>query len=492
MYSRIEYRNPISKNTLSPSFYGYFMGLTPVIFLRDPDLIKQITHDDFEHFVDHQAWHDPAIEPLIGRSLFALKGDKWHSMRTTLSPAFGSGRVRAMFALVDQCAQRSVAALQVQAAATVEWRPSISDVLSRFAHDVIAGVAFGAEVNSIKYPDNAFYRLSMRALAFSTWRSRARVFLASLTCHWWPALRWRWFTDDIVQHYSALVLEAMKYRTAYGVQRADMIQLMLDARNGYMQQESDVQCGAVLDDDGQPPTTSAVEAEPGSEDMRGVRQRAWQDDDLTAQCFLFFMTGYWTIKDTLSFVIYELACNRLVQEKLRAEVDALRRRLNGRPLDYEDLDALVYMDMVIAETMRMRPITKVLQRQCVKDYRLCDAHGRAVDIRSGDIVYVPLAGLQLDAAHFDRPHAFDPERFGAERKHRIHAFTYLPFGTGPRKCMGQRFAVTELKAFVFYLLAAFSLERTETTPVPLRLKLDWFTMEMERPLDVRLVPHNGF
>lgn len=77
-----------------------------------------------------------------------------------------------------------------------------------------------------------------------------------------------------------------------------------------------------------------------------------------------------------------------------------------------------------------------LHRKCVKDYQLDDDRGNSVSIHANDIIWMPIIGLHMDPEYFPDPHIFDPDRFSDQRKHLIRPFTYLPFGEGPRNCIG--------------------------------------------------------
>lgn len=116
-----------------------------LLAIRDPELIKQITVKDFEHFLDHRSLIE--VGPLFGKSLFMLTGQKWRDMRATLSPAFTGSKMRQMFQLVVDCSEQTTKILLKRARATPELQSTeMKDLFTRFASDVIATSAFGIQV----------------------------------------------------------------------------------------------------------------------------------------------------------------------------------------------------------------------------------------------------------------------------------------------------------------------------------------------------------
>lgn len=75
----------------------------PVVIIRDPELIKDIAVKHFENFSDHQSFIDEKIDPIFGKNVLSLKGDRWREMRSTLSPSFTSNKMKFMFELVSKC-----------------------------------------------------------------------------------------------------------------------------------------------------------------------------------------------------------------------------------------------------------------------------------------------------------------------------------------------------------------------------------------------------
>jgi len=106
----------------------------------------------------------------------------------------------------------------------------------------------------------------------------------------------------------------------------------------------------------------------------------WDDDDLTAQCLLFFLAGFETVSVLMCFIGHELAVNPDVQARLYEEVREVKEELNGKPLTYEILQKMKYMDMVVSETLRMWPSTGATDRCCNKEYILDDGKGTKVKV----------------------------------------------------------------------------------------------------------------
>lgn len=123
----------------------------PMLIINDPDLIKQITIKDFDHFTERRLLFDKNAEPLIARSLPSLTGEKWRDMRSTLSPAFTGSKMRQMFELVVESAE-SLASELMKQAQSMTGNPfvvEVKDIFTLYTNDVIASAAFGLKVRKI-------------------------------------------------------------------------------------------------------------------------------------------------------------------------------------------------------------------------------------------------------------------------------------------------------------------------------------------------------
>lgn len=159
----------------------------------------------------------------------------------------------------------------------------------------------------------------------------------------------------------------------------------------------------------------------------------WTDDDVAAQCMIFFLGGFLSISSGACFLFHELAMNPDIQSKLYNEINSIKSELNGSQLTYEIIPKLKYLDMVVSETFRRWCPIPFLERTCTKSYALENSNGENVQLNVGDGIFIPTYAIHMDQQYFPNPEKFDPERFSDENKNLIQSGTYLPFGSGPRK-----------------------------------------------------------
>ncbi|KAI8038621.1 hypothetical protein M5D96_008529 [Drosophila gunungcola] len=180
------------------------------------------------------------------------------------------------------------------------------------------------------------------------------------------------------------------------------------------------------------------------------------DEDLLAQCLLFFFAGFEIISSSLCFLTHELCLNTAVQDRLFEEILSIHQELNGQPLNYDKLTKMKYLDMVVLEGLRKWPPALSTDRECCADIDLCDETGqRLFAARKGDVLQIPIFALHRDPGNFQDPESFDPERFAEDRK--VESGVFLPFGVGPRNCIGKRMALMEIKCIVYQLVLNFRL-----------------------------------
>ncbi|XP_055619253.1 probable cytochrome P450 9f2 [Toxorhynchites rutilus septentrionalis] len=461
--------------------FGLFDANTPIFVIRDPELIKKIGVKDFDHFMDHRPIFGPSDSDhpnvLFPKTLFAMTDQKWRNMRATLSPAFTGLKMRQMFELIVECSENMVRFYQNESSQPRVYE--MKDVFSRFTNDVIATCAFGIKVDSMRQPDNEFYVNGKKMMAFR----RISVMVRMLAYRFIPKIMSKLGIDFMDQeqntYFSALIKDAVRTRETQGIVRPDMINLLMLARKGMLQHQQEAEKHEGF--------ATVQESEVG----KAASTWAMTENEMIAQCLIFFLAGFDTVSTCLIFLSYELALNKEVQEKLYEEILATHQSLEGKSLTYDAIQKMKYMDMVVTESLRMWPPVPTIDRICVRNYELNDGEGLKFTIEKGAGVWFPAHGLQHDPKYYPTPEKFIPERFSDENKGNIIMETYLPFGIGPRNCIGSRFALMEVKSIVYHMLMYFSFERCEQTQVPLQLAKGFLALSPEKGIHIQFRPRKA-
>uniref|UniRef100_A0A182PZA6 Uncharacterized protein n=1 Tax=Anopheles epiroticus TaxID=199890 RepID=A0A182PZA6_9DIPT len=465
--------------------FGMFDLINPVFVVRDPELIKQITVKDFDHFVNHRPIFGSNLDrdsiALFGKTLFALSDQQWRDMRATLSPAFTGSKMRLMFDQIVQCSAGVVEYYREKVNQSDEEH-EMKDVFSRYTADVIASCAFGLQVDSYREPTNAFYINGKRMIDFT----RIQTLLKAISYRVFPWLMEKLeidlFDREASLFFAKIVLETEKTRETSGIVRPDMIHLLMQAKKGLLKRQKE------RDESHVEGFATAQESEVGMSSAQANEPLTQME--LVAQCLIFFLAGFDTVANCLTFLAYELTINRDVQDQLYEEICATEDALQGKPISYEALQHMKYMDMVVSESLRKWSPAPSTDRICTRDYVVRLENGVEFTIDKGAIVFLPIAGIHYDPQYFPNPEKFDPERFSERNREKIIPGTYVPFGIGPRNCIGSRFALMEVKAIVYQLLKEFSFEQTSRTEVPIRLQKGFVALNSENGVHVKFTPRN--
>jgi cytochrome P450 len=178
---------------------------------------------------------------------------------------------------------------------------------------------------------------------------------------------------------------------------------------------------------------------------------AMSEDLLRDNILTMFFAGHETTANTLTWAHYYLAQNPAVLAQLQAEVDNVLA--DGHTPTLDDLPHLPYTQMVIKETMRIQPTVPVVPRVIVEDTAL-----GGYTLKGESIIFISPYVLHHDARYWDAPDIFDPTRFSAENEPNIGKYNYLPFGGGPRVCIGNHFAMMEAQILLAMMVRQYELE----------------------------------
>jgi len=428
----------------SKPYVGFFSFDQPSLLFNDPELIKTIMVKDAQYFVNRTQSANEEVDPLTARAIFALKDAKWKHTRAVMTPIFTTNKMKKMFYLIEKCAKDLTLHLQKETANGLPL--NVKDAMGRYTTDAITSVAFGIESNSLKNPDAEFNKYTRKFVEYSTLKSFATLAI-SFAPTLQSVLRLKIIDDDILTFLRKSVWSTVQYREKNNVDRKDFLDNMMVVRKRG-QEESGAQ--NVLTIDG---------------------------DDFVAQSYAFLLAGFETTSSTMAFALYELALHPAIQDRLRTEIAQVMEKHN-QVLTYEAIQDMPYLDMVLSETLRKYPIVPFLDRACARDWKFPDSSGHSnVTLPRGTATYIPVYGIHHDPQYYPDPQRFDPERFTQEKLKERHQFTYLPFGGGPRICLGRRFAMMQMKAGMVHILSHFEVAPCKDTPVPLKLHPKPFLMQ---------------
>nr|QEL53083.1 cytochrome P450 CYP9A101 [Mythimna separata] len=452
-------------------FVGRFEFLNEMVMIRDVELIKRIGVKDFEHFLDHRSLFSSS-DTFFNRNLFSLKGQEWKDMRSTLSPAFTSSKMRLMVPFMVEVGDQMMISLRQKIKNSKSGYIDLEckDLTTRYANDVIASCAFGLKVDSHNDVDNEFYAMGKVSSTF-TFRQMLMFFLIANAPKLAKALKLDVLSEAAKQFFRKLVLETMSDRETRNIVRPDMIHLLMESKKGKLTHED------IKSNDEAAGFATVEEYAVGKK----KNTREWADKDLVAQAFLFLIAGFETVSSSMSFLLYELAVNPDVQERLVQEIREHDAK-NGGLFDFNSIQNMTYLDMVVSEVLRLWPPAIASDRVCNRDYNLGKPNETAEKdfiLRKGAAIMIPTFAIHRDPEFFPEPEKFNPDRFSEENKHKINVLAYMPFGLGPRNCIGSRFALCELKVMVYQLLRHMEVSPCVKTCIPAKLATDNFNFRLQ-------------
>ncbi|XP_068247474.1 cytochrome P450 9e2-like isoform X2 [Palaemon carinicauda] len=429
------FENEVYREHGGSTYAGIYEFHNPILLVGDPDLMKYILVKDFSHFTDRriQSVMTTERDNVMNYMLTSKRGDEWKSLRSAISPAFSSGKMKDMFHLV--CAKAD--ALVAFCLAETVKKPFIDMKYNfgRYTVDTLASCAFGIECNSLIDEEAVFPKKV--AEFFRVPRSRLFKFLFyRLAPKVFSLLQLRLNPPEL-DFFRDVVTQTISQRKKSGINRGDFLDLLLDVRSQETIKDRTEQTTDLLEDP----------------DHIGSLAKGLDDNTVVAQCLLFLVAGYDTTASTLAFATFLLAKYPKEQEKLRREIRELVDDGEGK-LPYNALMEAKFLDSCLMETLRLYPPGPRLQRMCTKAYKL---PGTNLTIPEGSVVQCQVWSVHRDPRYWPEAEEFLPDRFMPENRGNIKSFTHIPFGMGPRNCVGMRFALMEAKVALAKLVLAADL-----------------------------------
>ncbi|CAG9791112.1 unnamed protein product [Diatraea saccharalis] len=407
-----------------------FAGLV----LRDPDLIKQVLTTDFLYFYGRGLnAHEEVTEPMM-KNLFFADGDLWRLLRQRMTPAFTSGKLRAMFPLIVERSEK----LQIRTATAAAKGSTIDarDLMARYTTDFIGACGFGLDADSLNEEDSAFRKLGIKIFHIG-FKEALTTYLKDLFPEISKSLKSLGRFEDELTDLVKAILNQRNYQPSG---RNDFIDLLLECKSkGILTGESIEK---------KKPDGSPAEASVELDDLL-----------MAAQVFIFFAAGFETSSSATSYTLHQLAFHPEIQKKVQSDIDKILTKHNNK-LCYDAIKEMKYLDWTFKEAMRMFPSLGFLMRKCAKTYTFPKIN---LTVDPGVRIFIPVQALHMDPLYFDNPEEFRPERFDPEVFDNTLKNIYMPFGVGPRACIGERLGQMQSLAGLAAVLSKFSVRPAPET-----------------------------
>jgi cytochrome P450 len=395
-FGLIEFLRRIREDQLSvltPELFGRNMTYARLLFLDDFLIIKPeyIEHVLLTNRVNYQKsqFLRHLLGPLLGNGLLISEGEFWRRQRRIAAPAFHSRRIADFIATMGSCSEAALARWP-----TMTQPFDIAAEMMALTLNIISRTMFSRDVSG----DVQAVRRLMDIVV------TLRLGLLDLLGfpEWLPRRQPKAYRRAIVE-FEALVSRFLAERRADGIDRGDLMSMLLTARD---------------------PETD-----------EGMSDKQLRDEILT-----IFLAGHETTANALSWCWYLLAQHPEAEARLHGELD---RVLGGRRPNFADLAELKWTRMVIEEAMRLYPPVHTTARTAIGEDRI-----GGVRVPPGALVTISPYVTHRNPNLWPEPERFDPERFSPPCVAQRHRFAYLPFGGGPRICIGNSFALAEAQVIV--------------------------------------------
>ena len=387
------------------------LGLMPVVMVSSAELAHEVLVEKQDAFTKA-----PGLSffgrPLLGRGLLTSETDLHKKQRKMMAPMFMPKRIASYAGVMSERAEKFAG----------KWKDGeqidLSQEMMGLTLEIVGKTLFDAEVGAEAGEINDALTAAMEHII-----TAINSFVPIPPS--WPT--------------------PSNFRNRKAIARLDQtIYRMIDERRRTKEDKGDLLSMLLLAREEEDPT-------------KGMDDQQVRDEAMT-----LFLAGHETTANALSWGFYLLAQHPHVYHRLLREVDAA---LSGRAPTLADLPQLPYAMAVFKESMRLYPPAYIVGRMVD---RAVEIGGHRV--RKNTIVTVNVIGMHRRAKYFADPEAFEPERFLGEREKTIERYAYLPFGAGPRVCIGNHFALMEGQLLIAALAQRVRFELApgaRVTPEPL-------------------------
>ena len=404
-----EFLSHINEDTKDLPYYGVYFLSDPVLIIKDADMAKQILVKSFDHFVDRNMSQMDALkestlvtDQIWMQQLTSAGGEPWKKLRMTFTPIFSSGKMKGMMKFMQEMSSRLVQEFESNASKSQDIE--LKTALGKYSMDTIATCAFGVDAQAFSNDKSKFVEYAA-AIFKQQLRDGLKQMLLFLPggVKIMNLLGISLFKVKETDFFQQVVMDSIKHRRESKAKRGDLIDLMLDAIKGVLEEESE-ESGDQFHND------AKLKVESGN-----IKKEHHHLDEMSivATAIVILVAGYDTTGTMLAYACYQLSKKPHVQEKLREEVENILGDDRQRELNYDDLQSMTYLDQIICETLRFHNPIGILTRNCTKDFQF---PGTDLSIQKGTNIWINIMAIHMNPTYYPNPTEFDPERFSKEER----------------------------------------------------------------------------
>ena len=405
--SRLMKDNPVRvfeeyRSRYGATFAFHFGGLKKVFVTSNPNLARHILKDNFENYEKSEIEMTRMVH-FLGRGLLTSHGKYWHTQRRLIQQGFHKARLTLMMEgmqhIMDESLDKMEGRLNSDYIAVHQWMNQLT--FRMVMKSLFSTRLREQELDSISDTISKVQEFLVRQIVqpyLNPW------FRISGTLRKYDNLRYS--CDRIIYEY-------IKNRRGEENQYNDLLQILMDAR---------------YSDTGEGMT----------------------DPQILAESIQLMVAGHETTSTALSWILYLLCKHPETVTKIR---DEIQREIGESPLRFADIPRLEYTTQVIDEALRMYPPFWMVDRVALQDDR-----AEGIDIPKGTTVITFIYGVHHSAGYWENPEEFNPDRFSAENRKKQHPFAHIPFGAGPKGCIGGNYAMMQMLLILVNLVRKFDFE----------------------------------
>ncbi|KAH8403265.1 hypothetical protein KR222_009330 [Zaprionus bogoriensis] len=402
---------------------GIYGARNPQLLVISPELARRVFVSDFKHFHDNEVslLVNEKTDFIFANNPFTLTGEKWKNRRADVTPGLTQSRIKAVYPVTNEVCQKLSDWLTKQLRLGAKDGINAKEMCLRFTTEMVTDCVLGLKADSFTDKPTPIMD-HIKDLFAQPWTFVLYFILISTFPALQSILKLRFVPRATERFFVDLMENAVKARRAQlasgkKFERNDFLEYMLQLAN----------------------------------------KRNLDSRQLTAHSMTFLLDGFETSAGVLGHLLMLLGREQKAQQKLRDEVTA---HLNAQGfIDFDKLNDLPYLEACILETIRMFPPGFISNRLCTESLELPNKQGKNFVVESGTTVLIPHYCLMMDEDHFPDPQQFQPERFmqpDAAKMYRERGI-FMPFGDGPRVCIGMRFALAQIKAAAVEIVTKFNI-----------------------------------